>query len=112
VSFHSIRYHPGEIFWLFQDLPFLGRKLQPYSFFSEAVHQFLWYLVPSVHRPVPLFGYLYAQGHLSTCLGGNLRVIVKGHFGRGKNREVGTEPTSPELDIKSVKRGRELSASS
>ena len=90
----------------------MGRKLQPYSFFSEAVHQFLWYLVPSVHGPVPLFGYLYAQGHLSTCLGGSLRVTVKGHFERGKHREVGTEPTSPELDIKSVKGGRKLSGSS
>ena len=90
----------------------MGCKLQPYSFFSEAVHQFLWYLVPSVHGPVPLFGYLYAQGHLSTCLGGSLRVTVKGHFGRGKHREVGTEPTSPELDIKSVKGGRKLSGSS
>lgn len=90
----------------------MGLKLQPYSFFSEAVHQFLWYLVPSVHGPVPLFGYLYAQGHLSTCLGGSLRVLVKGHFGRGENREVGAEPTSPELDIKLVEGGRKLSGSS
>ena len=39
-------------------------------------------------------------------------MLVKGHFGRGKNREVGTEPTSPELDIKSMKGGRKLSVSS
>ena len=90
----------------------MGLKLQPYSFFSEAVYQFLWYLVPSVHGPVLLFGYLYAQDHLSTCLGGSFRVLLKGHFGRGKNREVATEPTSPELDIKSVKGGRKLSVSS